>query len=349
IRALLSKFPSLSETFIKLGVTSSTDLARLSSAKLSFPTLANLSSVPTNVIFARSGEKLLDFNSTLSISNKGDVEQSITTISGFPLNLSVKPDAPVKSITGYLVLKESRFGRAGSPQAGENRFSLPLSSQLSSLITAYTDLTQEAPSPPVLPYTDTFAFTDPDGDGLYTAGISAPGTASTYQIVTVLDYQNNEKKELRLTLVVDPEGYIYQKQGENEVRITGATVTIYMKDDPSTSLDPARDKPLGAGSWRIWNASDFSQTNPQTTDKSGEYSFLVPPGTYRLGVTHPDYPSYDSGAFVVTESEGVHMNVELKASRSWWDYAADNRVLLGAIILLIILLGFHIFRERRVY
>ena len=324
----MAKFPALGETFTRLSIDSVDDIARLSKTRFSLPALSEVSQIPTNVIFTQESNKLIDFNSALKITNKGDVEQIITTISNSSLSLTIRPDAPVKSIHGYLVLKKSRFS---STSRGTGITSIPMDSQLASVISANIDFGQKA-TQPAEPYTDSFSFTDPDGDGLYTANIKAPGVASTYQVVTVIDYKTNEKKELRLTLVVDPEGYVYVKQGENETRIKGATVTIYVLDEKENFIP--------------WPANEFQQINPQITDVTGEYSFLVPPGEYRLEVKHPDYDTYIGTPFIVQASEGVHMNVEMHAGSLagipwyWWGLA-------GFVLLLTILIVVNFLRDRQ--
>jgi hypothetical protein len=114
-----------------------------------------------------------------------------------------------------------------------------------------------------------FEYTDPDGDGIYIAEIQTPVVEGEYEIITVMDYEDPAlgMKEIRLITVVDPEGYIFEKYQGKELRIAGAKVSLYWQN-PDT------------GEYELWPAQDFLQKNPQITDSTGKYSFLVPPGKY---------------------------------------------------------------------
>ena len=51
-----------------------------------------------------------------------------------------------------------------------------------------------------------FDYNDPDGDGIYTAKVTAPVPEGQYEIITVLFYKDVEMgvKEIRMIAVVDP-------------------------------------------------------------------------------------------------------------------------------------------------
>src|SRR5690606_32534927 len=100
-----------------------------------------------------------------------------------------------------------------------------------------------------------FAYSDPDGDGVYTASLSVPPVAGDYEVNTLITYrESGEAKLLRLVTLVDPEGYVYEKVGDNELRISGAVVTIYVWNEAK-------------GLFSVWPAAEFQQNNPQTVDR----------------------------------------------------------------------------------
>ena len=59
-------------------------------------------------------------------------------------------------------------------------------------------------------------------------------------------------------------------------------------------------------------AEVFQQENPQITDDTGNYSFLVPPGDYFIAVSAKNYNNYVSDEFKVRFSKNVIDNIELK-------------------------------------
>jgi len=352
VSVLAQKFPELQKTFEEVGVTKITDVEKLKEASLKLPGLtqtlglaqveirpgqfsppkgvpiADLSiidkkKIPTEIVFSSTGGGLVDFNVALSINNKGKTEQTIKTIVGKPLELVVKPEKPVKKIMGYVVF------RAKKP--APLSFQVPLNYLNASLMFAGPNLTENQDAPVNIEEKLVlleFEYKDA-GNGVYTATIQVPTVDGEYEIITVMDYEDPEiiSKEIKLITVVDPEGYIYEKDGEKETRILGAVASLYW-------LNPETKQ------YELWPAREYQQENPQTTDVRGVYSFLVPEGYYYLKVDAPGYLSYDGKPFQVVEGSGVHINIELKTIY-WWTKIIDWKMALLIIVILLLLYNFY--------
>ncbi len=359
--------------------------------------------IPREVVFARSGGERIDFPIKLALTKQGTLEKRIRTVVRSSLRLVVRPDAPVASVKGYLLLKtrlpdektEGRapprgfFGRAaarflagvsavfgapkqslpqadGSPPAQADG-GIPLQNFLASAFftgPAFAELPEPvvyvgADGKRVFARTGTetadeenagdgdkdkktveerfalleFEYTDPDGDGVYTADVQAPGVDGEYEIITLISYKDPElgTKEIRLIAIIDPEGYVFERQGEKELRVPGAVVTLYAFD-------------ASTGKYATWPARDYHQENPQVTDVRGTYAFLVPQGYYHISVSAPGYSEYQSKPFEVSESNEVHMNIELQSPYGWLRLL-DWKVLL--LILISLLLGYNFYRDRK--
>lgn len=352
ISILAQKFPELEKTFKDVSITKITDVEKLKSANLKLPGLtetlglspveirpgefappkgipvAELSvaakqKIPTEIVFATAGGGLVDFDIALSISNKGTAEQTITTVSGKPLQLVVKPDKPVKRVKGYIVF------RAKKP--AQTSFQVPLNYLNASLMFAGPNLAENQDQPVnVEEKLVLLEFEYEDiGNGVYSATVQAPVVDGQYEIITVMDYEDTKivSKEIKLITVIDPEGYVYEKDGERETRILGAVASLYW-------LNPETKQ------YELWPAKDYQQENPQTTDVRGTYSFLVPEGYYYLKVDAPGYLSYDGKPFQVTEGSGVHINIELKTIY-WWTKIVDWKIVLLFIVILLLLFNFY--------
>jgi len=343
---LTKKFPQLEKTFAQVGITKITDIEKLRTVKLTLPgltervgmvlptgiPLAELSleakqKLPTEIVFAKTGGEKIDFNIILTVTEKGEPRQTISTISGKPLSLIVKPAQSVKSIKGYVVFKTKK--------SKPSSLQLPLNSLVASLSFASPVFAQPRIQPVEIEERLVlleFEYTDPDGDGIYTAEIQAPVVEGEYEIITVMDYEDPSlgMKEIRLTTVIDPEGYIFEKFREKEIRIPGATISIYW-------LNPQKEQ------YELWKAKEFQQENPQVTDITGKYSFLAPIGLYYLKVEAPGYLVYEGEAFEVKESIGIHTNIELK-TRFWWLKVVDWKAI--ALILMFILLLYNFYRDK---
>ena len=358
LRALTQKVPSLYKTFSEVGVTRFSELEKIKTAKLILPGLtqnlglptvrveagkiaipegipvAKLSQdlknkIPTEYIFVKTGGELIDFNTVLTLNEKGKPQQKIVTIVGKPLQLVVKPDQPVKSVKGYVIFKSRKLEPVS--------FRIPFKALNNSALFANPifigpfDKSVEVEEKLVLME---FEYTDPDGDGIYTAEIPAPLVEGEYEIITVMDYEDPSlgMKEIKLITVVDPEGYIYEKDGNKETRIPGAIAYIYWLNQETKQYE-------------LWNASNYQQENPQTTDVRGVYSFIVPEGFYYLKVEAPGYMSYDGKPFEVKEGSGVHINIEMK-TKYWFVKVVDWKSLLLIVIIMMLLYNFYRDRVR---
>ena len=368
---LAQKFPEIGKTLSAVGISKLTDLERLMATKLVLPGLTQRVStlpstdihvgkfalspglplakftpkmkqqMPSEIVFAKGGNELIDLNIVLTVTEKGDVQQRITTIAGKPMEMMVKPDQPVKRVKGYIVLRGKRKTsnatslEDASPWLGLKDYNLKdLSASVLFADPSFSKPHEEPLNIEKRLVLLEFEYMDSDGDGIYTANIQMPVVEGEYEIITVMDYKNPAlgSKEIRLITVVDPEGYIYEKTGEKETRIPGAIVSIYWLNTQTKQYE-------------LWSAKEFQQENPQITDNTGRYSFLVPEGAYHIKVEAPGYPLYEGKAFSVTVGNGVHENIELK-TKYWWLHALDWKTILLIIVVLLTIYNFYKIRRR---
>jgi len=352
IKLIAEKFPQVEKTFTEVGVAKITDVSKLKTANLKLPGLtqtlgfwgteitpgkfappkgipiARLTSaaktkIPSEIVFAKAGGGLVDFNVALSINDQGKAQQTIKTIAGGPVQLIIKIDKPAKTVKGYMVFKSKK------PQ--QPSFQVPLNYLAASLVFSGPDLAQNQVQPVALEerlVLQEFEYED-IGNGVYVANINSPVVDGEYEIITVINYEGEQiqSKEIKLITVVDPEGYIYEKDGDKETRVNGAIISLYW-------LNPDTKQ------YELWPAKDYQQENPQTTDVRGTYSFLVPEGHYYLKVDAPGYTSYDGKPFEVTEGSGIHVNIELK-TKYWWLSFFDLKTILLIAVLLLLLYNFY--------
>jgi hypothetical protein len=352
LRVLAQKFPQLSETFEKIGISKITDVGKLVGTNLTLPTISQAAGlvpvsvepgqivlpngvplenltilakekIPTEILFAKTSSSLIDYNSILSLNDQGHAQQQITTLTNQPVQLIVKPDKPAKAIKGYLIFKQKKA-----------RTTLKTQKLTASLFQKELNVNQ-AQEPEELKQAMVlieFSFSDPDNDGIWTADITTPPVDGEYEIVTVIDYQDQrlQPKELTLITVVDPEGYVYYQKPEGQIRVKNAKVTLYWLN-PETRL------------YEIWPAKKNQQTNPQTTDVTGRYSFLVPEGSYYLKVEARGYVTYYSEEFEVKNTVGLHENIELKKS-NWLVGYFDWKIIV--ILIMFIFLIYNFYRDK---
>jgi hypothetical protein len=328
IERLAEKFPELENLLGDIGVVRMADIERLRGVRLTLPGFAEKKeAVPTDIVFARTEGGLIDLNIALSVNEKGETEQRISTISDTTLQLLVRPKKPVESIRGYLILRGKRVAELRTDELisysllGSVLFALPSF--------AKTHNPAEIETRFVIME---FEYTDPDRDGIYIAEIQTPVVRGEYEVITVFDFKDPElgKKEIRLITLIDPEGYILERVNGRETRIPGAIVSIYW-------LNPETKK------YELWPARRYLQENPQITDVTGAYSFLVPEGFYHLKVEAPGFLTYAGRPFQVREGGGIHINIELRP-KDWWLRIIDWKIIV--IIIFGLLLIYNFYRDK---
>jgi hypothetical protein len=118
--------------------------------------------------------------------------------------------------------------------------------------------------------------------------------------------------------VVDPEGYVFKKSTNGEeTRISNVKVSIF---------------DISGGKSSLWDAKKYSQNNPQITNKTGKYSFLVPEGDYFITAEVNGYKPYKSEEFDVREGAGIHFDIEMREELSWLTPLMDWKMLIIAIL-----------------
>lgn len=294
--------------------------------------LANFSLVakknlPSEFVFARTAGELVDLNVALSVGDKGEVTQQTETLPGQIMRLVVKPISKARSVTGYFVFKST------TPKISKNI--ILRSSLTASALFSMKDLVETNPEPVAIEnklVLSTFEYTDPDHDGIYTADVVSPVVPGSYEIITVIDYIDPVLgvRQMRMIAVIDPEGYIYEKNNGKETRIPNAIISLYVLD-------------LATKKYELWPAKEYQQENPQVTDVRGTYSFLVPSGTYYFSVEAPGYDAYQGKAFVVQEGGGIHQNIELSSGANWLAQFDWKTILLIVVFLLLV---YNLFKDK---
>ena len=82
----------------------------------------------------------------------------------------------------------------------------------------------------------------------------------------------------RVRPIIDPSGIAYEYHPNNPVE--GAEAKIYYQDDNGKAV--------------LWNASDYDQENPQTTDKHGWYAWDVPEGLWQVHLSKEGFTDAES-------------------------------------------------------
>ena len=347
IDILEQKFPKLKKTFQALELSAETTSQRLNDIKLylsglqeilavSLPDLAAVSikkapalplvdlaaemleKIPTEVVFAQTAQGKIDLPARLQVDPQGKFSQEIKTLAGKHLRLNIRPEGKASAVRGFIVFRSQK--------------TVEVSSVVAVLLGVKPALAQETPAVEKKLVLGEFEYTDPDGDGLYTADILAPVVAGKYDIITVINYENQTVKKVEFIAVVDPEGYIYKITGRDETRLAGVEVALYWFN-PETK------------SYQLWPAKDFGQQNPQITDNTGRYSFLVPPGRYYLAAQAGGYSSYQGDPFEVALDSGVHLNIELQP-KFWWLKFVDWRTVLLFAVAVFLFYNFYKDKKR---
>jgi hypothetical protein len=329
--------PGLTETALASALASGGTFASQSSVPLDQLSSQALARVPSDIVFAKTGNGYIDYKTNLTFTKEGKANQQIETIVNKPIQLIIKPEHSARKITGLVLLTRKTLSDTTQPSTNQGNwltrlFSGALSPAITPNITA-ASTTKEGAQALLL---EQFDY-QPSANGFWTASLKAPTVDGQYDIVTVLQYQDSKltPKQITLTTVVDPEGYIYEKINGKEARINEATVSLYSKDQATQQFV-------------LWTADKFLQQNPQTTDTTGKYSFLTPEGTYYLAVQAPGYKTYASEPFTIEKgSTGVFMNIQMHSDRWWPEWMGWQAGMFFLLFVVIVLLLYNVYVNRK--
>ena len=308
--------------------------------------------IPEDLVFVRTSDEFIDISTKVEITSNNKIEKKITVSSNQDLKLAIKPKdyETVEGVKGYLILKEiDRTSMNDTtkpvvrntwlnslispvyamdlrlPRISGNRGRV-LGEQDSLLLEDGGQKEALDPKPDQLLVLMEFDYLDEDNDGIYTTGITTPPVEGTFEILTAISYKYQKvPKIVKLTTIIDPEGYVYGQTDMGKARIENAKVSLYLQTSENEYV--------------LWPASEFNQENPQITTDNGKYSFLVPEGTYYLTVEANNYHSYQSNTFEVREGENIHENVELKVIHNWWSIFVSWKfwMTVGIIVFIILI------------
>jgi len=196
-----------------------------------------------------------------------------------------------------------------------------------------------------------------DGDNkFYKAKFISPQTAGIHPLtISVLDFRAGKIFQAKGELVVEDYGKVcelkikdYESKnffekivssfkfqvsrvfdsGENlnlyETGVDNATVTLYKFDENS-------------GEWSLWGAKKYNQENPQLTDKSGSFGFMVPNGKYKISIRKSGYYSKEENFDV--KNNLMNGEFEIRKEPDW--------TLPLLIALAILALAFIVWRKIR--
>ncbi|MGD0284309.1 MAG: redoxin domain-containing protein, partial [Candidatus Saccharimonadales bacterium] len=100
------------------------------------------------------------------------------------------------------------------------------------------------------------------------------------------------------------------------------TLTSVFVSEPGQTLNSVTGKPIvssvtayyyepSAQTWEIWDAAAFGQQNPQTTNKTGDFSMFLPAGKYYLQATAPGYHKLISSIFTIKQPTPLSTDLKL--------------------------------------
>ncbi len=132
----------------------------------------------------------------------------------------------------------------------------------------------------------------------YEAVITTPSALGEKPLDVVVNYEDNTSDTIPAKLNVVPFGQVYEVRDDgSEAGITGARVSLYVD--------------TGGGNYGLFNAAALGQQNPQVTGENGTYSFIVPPGTYKLVAELDGYRTKETLGFPITTENVITTRLAL--------------------------------------
>lgn len=143
---------------------------------------------------------------------------------------------------------------------------------------------------------ETFPLAKIAGTNLWSGTLTFDKSGSKLLKVFAVDGAGNKIDRELILLLVEDFGQVVDKNNNNPV--SDAEVFVYFFDTTTNS-------------WVLWEGKSYGQENPQKTDATGHYSFMVPSGRYYLEVRAPGYKIMQSEILDLTKSTALNFNFPL--------------------------------------
>jgi hypothetical protein len=167
-----------------------------------------------------------------------------------------------------------------------------------------------------------FSLTQSADSGLW-SGILSFGNPGTYRITAnAVDGAGNKTSRLLNNIIVLAAGKVV-KQGNNQP--LAAKITVYYLDSE-------------ANDWVVWDGAAYAQSNPQTTDKNGDFSLFLPAGKYYLKATAKGYRGLTSNIFSLSQPTPISATLAMKPGKlgplnfPWLDFSTEKINLVAAAV-----------------
>ncbi|MCB9137555.1 MAG: hypothetical protein H6642_04310 [Caldilineaceae bacterium] len=134
------------------------------------------------------------------------------------------------------------------------------------------------------------SFQDDDGDGYFTALFTPEIGDEALDAELAVSCGVQSAASAGKMIPVTP---VLVQDAETGDPLPGMTVQLFRANSSAQGDNAGAE----AGQFTLWEADAFGQSNPQTTDATGAFSYIVPQGRYGLVVSGPGYQSYRAGPF----------------------------------------------------
>jgi len=140
----------------------------------------------------------------------------------------------------------------------------------------------------ILWYSDSsiYQFALEQRQGVYWTDMSARSSSAVLPSSIVINYADGTTDRVDYRIFTVPMGSIYETDGNEQVPLGGAKITVYQVQSPGV----------------VWNAGSYSQSNPIWTSASGQYGFYVPQGKYFIEVEKPGYELQRTSTYNIQSS-----------------------------------------------
>lgn len=114
----------------------------------------------------------------------------------------------------------------------------------------------------------------------------------------------------RVDFVVDPSGYVYDR--ETNERLEGVKATAYYIPEPENATEAFwKNTPAANTYGELWNGEEYNQSNPLYTNVDGKYAWNVPFGWWRVKYEKEGYETAWSD-WMTVPPERTEVNIGLK-------------------------------------
>lgn len=189
-----------------------------------------------------------------------------------------------------------------------------------------------------------YLFNIDEKNEFYRTKFISPNVNGSYSIViSVFDFEHSAISQEKIKLVVEDYGQVQEILSKTDYFILKIRDFLKIGKQKNGQSKGARVSLFSLNeeqSWFLWDGKKFNQKNPQITDLTGSFGFIVPNGKYKIVAEKDNYISENK--IIEVKNNVINSKIEIQGENNWLIF-----IIVSIIFILILIIIYRKFKFRK--